>query len=68
MAYGKSRIPHAVCEPNSCPEARRCVQIHIPSRHYNEKTPSFEGAFMAERMGFEPMLPVRVNTISSRAP
>ena len=39
-----------------------------PHSHHKKEHPRRVLFFMAERMGFEPMKPVRVYTISSRAP
>ena len=54
----------AVCEPM---RLWRWVSIRILNQ-YIKGTRLGAFSVLAERMGFEPMIPVRVYTISSRAP
>ncbi len=71
-----SRLPltsklDALCAEfaNPCIAAQCCVRSWHSLSHKIINAPHIWGAFiMAERMGFEPMIPVRVYTISSRAP
>ena len=54
---------------NPIPPKAESVRILTSLRHKIEKNTSKEVFFsMAERKGFEPLIPVRVYTISSRAP
>ena len=40
----------------------------LSATYKNKKPPYWEVLYVAERKGFEPLIPVRVYTISSRAP